>query len=165
MVLNTKNCYAEDVLKTSSRHVFKTSSRRLQDQQMLLGDDDITDKMNNMILTEKQQKYRDWHQVKNEFYTGKEILPSDQSRLTQLSSFTCYPLRKHLKNRKTIEEQGKKQVETLELLKSDIQNFTIKDVIPENIVTEEAKHELNKTKEIEKTVPRGNLVYRTNEYT
>ena len=38
-------------------------------------------------------------------------------------------------------------------------------MIPENIVTEEAKHELKKTKEIEKTVPRGNLVYRTNEYT
>ena len=118
-----------------------------------------------MILTEKQQKYRDWHQVKNEFYKGKEILPSDQSRLTQLSSFTCYPLRKHLKNRQTIEEKGKKQVETLEIVKSDTQNFTIKDVIPENIVTEEAKHELNKTKEIEKTVRRGNLVYRTNEYT
>ena len=33
----TKNCYAEDVLKTSSRHVLKTSSRRLQDQQMFAG--------------------------------------------------------------------------------------------------------------------------------
>ena len=30
----TKNCYAEDVLKTSSRHVLKTSSTRLEDQQM-----------------------------------------------------------------------------------------------------------------------------------
>ena len=28
---NTKNCYAEDVLKTSSRHVLKTSWRRLED--------------------------------------------------------------------------------------------------------------------------------------
>ena len=33
----TKNRYAEDVLRTSSRHVFKTSSRRLQDQQMFIG--------------------------------------------------------------------------------------------------------------------------------
>ena len=33
----TKNCYAEDVLKTSSRHVFKTSLRRLEDQQMFAG--------------------------------------------------------------------------------------------------------------------------------
>ena len=30
----TKNCHAEDVLKTSSRHVFKTSPRRLKDLQM-----------------------------------------------------------------------------------------------------------------------------------
>ena len=30
----TKNCYAEGVLKTSSRHVLKTSSRLLEDQQM-----------------------------------------------------------------------------------------------------------------------------------
>ena len=30
----TKNCYAEDVLKTSSWHALKRSSRRLQDQQM-----------------------------------------------------------------------------------------------------------------------------------
>ena len=33
----TKNCYAEDVLKTSSRDVLKTSSRCLEDQQMLAG--------------------------------------------------------------------------------------------------------------------------------
>ena len=33
----TKNCYAEDVLKTSSRHILKTSWRRLQDQQMFAG--------------------------------------------------------------------------------------------------------------------------------
>ena len=33
----TKNCYTEDVLKTSSRHVFKASSRRLEDQQMFAG--------------------------------------------------------------------------------------------------------------------------------
>ena len=32
-----KNCYAEDVLKTSSRDVLKTSSRCLEDQQMLAG--------------------------------------------------------------------------------------------------------------------------------
>ena len=30
-------CYAEDVLKTFSRHILKTSWRRLQDQQMFTG--------------------------------------------------------------------------------------------------------------------------------
>ena len=34
----TKNCYTEGVLKTSSRHVFKKSSRRLQYQQMFAED-------------------------------------------------------------------------------------------------------------------------------
>ena len=33
----TKNCYAEDVLKTCSRHVLKTSWRRLEYQQMFAG--------------------------------------------------------------------------------------------------------------------------------
>ena len=33
----TKNCYTEDVLKTTSRHVFRTSSRCLEDQQMFAG--------------------------------------------------------------------------------------------------------------------------------
>ena len=32
-----KNCYDEDVLKTSSRHVLKQSSRRLKDQQVFAG--------------------------------------------------------------------------------------------------------------------------------
>ena len=33
----TKNCYPKDVLKTLWRHVFKTSSRRLEDQQLFAG--------------------------------------------------------------------------------------------------------------------------------
>ena len=33
----SKNCYAEDVLKTSSRNVLETFSRSLQDQQMFAG--------------------------------------------------------------------------------------------------------------------------------
>ena len=35
--LKTKNCYAEEVLKTSSRHVLNTFSRRLEDRQMFAG--------------------------------------------------------------------------------------------------------------------------------
>ena len=34
---NTKNCYAEDALKTSSRHVLQMSSRCHEDQQMFAG--------------------------------------------------------------------------------------------------------------------------------
>ena len=36
-VLKTKNCYVENVLKTSSKHVSKISSGRPKDQQMFAG--------------------------------------------------------------------------------------------------------------------------------
>ena len=38
-------------------------------------------------------------------------------------------------------------------------------MIPEDILNDEAKNELNKTKEIEKTVDREKLIYRESEYT
>ena len=41
----------------------------------------------------------------------------------------------------------------------------MKDAIPENKLTEEAKNELNKIKEIEKAVDRENLYYKRNKYT
>ena len=62
---------------------------------------------------------------------------------------------------KAIEEQGKK----VEALNPIPQKLTIKDGIPENTLSEEAKNVLNKIKEIKKTVDRWNLYYRTNEYT
>ena len=64
-----------------------------------------------------------------------------------------------------MKKQGRKQVEALEVLKPNTQNLTIKDAIPENTLTAEAKNELNNNKEIEKTVDRKKLVYITNEYT
>ena len=57
-----------------------------------------------------------------------------------------------------IEEQGKRQFEALEVLKPNVQKLTINDVIPENTLSKEAKNELNKIREIEKTVDRENLV-------
>ena len=38
-------------------------------------------------------------------------------------------------------------------------------MIPENTLSEEAKNELNKIREVEKTVDREKIYYRTNEYT
>ena len=66
---------------------------------------------------------------------------------------------------KTIEDQGKKQVDALNTLKSNNQ-LTIEDVIPKNALNnDEAKKELDKIKEIEKNVDREKLIYETNEYT
>ena len=53
----------------------------------------------------------------------------------------------------------------LEVLKPIIQKSSIKYVTPENTLSEEAKNEINKIKEIEKMVDREWLYYRINEYT
>ena len=50
-------------------------------------------------------------------------------------------------------------------MKPNTQELTIKNIIPERLLNNEAKNELNKIKEIEKTVDGENLVYRTGEYT
>ena len=66
---------------------------------------------------------------------------------------------------KTIEDQGKKQVDALNTSKSNNQ-LTIEDVIPNDALNNnEAKKELDKIKEIEKNVDREKLIYETNEYT
>ena len=54
--------------------------------------------------------------------------------------FTCSPLGKAFEKKiKMIEEQGGEQVEDLKLLKSNTPKLTIKNVIPENTLSEEAK--------------------------
>ena len=54
---------------------------------------------------------------KYEYLTGEEILPSDQSRIIEEARFIYSPFDKSfVKQIQTIEEQGKKQVEALEVL-------------------------------------------------
>ena len=63
------------------------------------------------LSSEKIDKY--------EYLPGKEILPSDQSRVIEQAKFTYSPLGKSFeKQRKTIEDQGIKQVQALKTLKS-----------------------------------------------
>ena len=64
------------------------------------------------LSSEKIDKY--------EYLPGKEILPSDQSRVIEQAKFTYSPLGKSFeKQRKTIEDQGIKQVQALKTLKSE----------------------------------------------
>ena len=86
---------------------------------------------------------------KYEYLTGEEILPFDQSRTLEQAKFTYSPLEKALeKQRKTTEQQQqqqkqkKKQVEGLEFLKPNTQKLSIKYVISEITLSEEAKNEL-----------------------
>ena len=103
---------------------------------------------------------------KYEYLTGEEILPSNQKQIIEQAKFTYSPLGKAFEKQiKTIEDQGKKQVDALNTLKSNNQ-LTIEDVIPKNALNnDEAKKELDKIKEIEKNVDREKLIYETDEYT
>ena len=55
---------------------------------------------------------------KYEYLTGEEILPSNETRITEQANFTYSPLGKAFeKQMKTIEDQGIKQVEVFKVLK------------------------------------------------
>ena len=103
---------------------------------------------------------------KYEYLTGEEIIPSDQKQLIEQIKFQYGPLGKALeKQTKTIEDQGGKQFKAIEehskqLLKSN-EVQTIKDIIPEDKMNEDAKNELNEIIEIEKTIDRKKLTYKT----
>ena len=80
----------------------------------------------NTILTEKEQKYQQYQNIKisagkiykYEFLTGEEILHSDQSRIIEKAKFTYSPFRIAFEKQiKTIDDQGIKQVEDLKTLK------------------------------------------------
>ena len=92
--------------------------------------------------------------------TVDDVLPSNQQQIIEQARFAYSPLGKAFEKQiKTIEDQGKKQVESLNTLNSNNQ-LTIEDVIPKNALNnDEAKKELNKTKEIEKNVDREKLIY------
>ena len=59
------------------------------------------------LLSGKSDKYK--------YLTGKEILPSDQSRIIEQAKFTYSPLTKSFQIQiKTIEDQGEKQIKVLD---------------------------------------------------
>ena len=71
------------------------------------------------------------------------------------------------KQAKTIEDQGEKQIKAIQdnnKQLANIQRVTIKNIFPENILNDEAKREIDKISEIEKTVDREKLVYEASEY-
>ena len=55
---------------------------------------------------------------KYEYLTGEDILPSNQQQIIKQTKFTCSHLGKAFEKQiKTIEDEGKKQVDALEKLK------------------------------------------------
>ena len=97
---------------------------------------------------------------KYQYLTGEEILPSNQQQIIEQAKFTYYPSGKAFEKQiRTIEDQGKKQVKALYTLKSDNKKLAIEDIIPKSALTnDEAKKEIDKIIEIEKTINREKLV-------
>ena len=105
---------------------------------------------------------------KYEYLTGEDILPSNQQQIIKQTKFTYSPLGKAFdKQIKTIEDQGKKQVDALNTLKSDNKlEIKDKDIIPESsFANDESRKELNKIKEMEESIDREKLVYKTDKHT
>ena len=106
---------------------------------------------------------------KYEYLTGEDILPSSKQQIIEQARFTYSPLGKAFdKQIKTIEDQGKKQVDALNTLKSDNnKKLEIKneEIIPESaFASDEAKKEINKILKIEKNVDREKLVYEAGKH-
>ena len=99
---------------------------------------------------------------KYEYLTGEEILPSNQQQIMEQAKFTYSPLGKAFeKQTKTIENQGKKQLDALESLKpSDKELPPIKDFIPEENLNPEIINEIKRIEEKEKKVDRNKMVYK-----
>ena len=65
---------------------------------------------------------------KYEYFTGEEILPSNQQQIIEQAKLTYSPLGKAFENQiKTIEDQGKKQVDALKNLKLKEETKPIED--------------------------------------
>ena len=99
---------------------------------------------------------------KYEYLTGAEILPSNQQQLIQQAKFNYSPLGKELeKQRKTIKDQGEKQVVALESLKPPDKKLPpIKDFIPLENLNPEIINEIKRIEEIEKKVDRNKMFYK-----
>ena len=82
-----------------------TTDDKIRDEKL---QDDISREATkiSVLWSEKIDKY--------EYFTGEEILPSDQSRIIKQAKFTYFPLGKAFdKQIKTIKDQEEKQIKTL----------------------------------------------------
>ena len=90
---------------------------------------------------------------KYEYFIGKEILPSGQSRIIEKDTFTYSSLEKAFEKQiKTIEDQGKNQVETLKVLKPvehQQKPESTEGIFPKDLESSGIKNEINEIKKLE----------------
>ena len=100
----------------------------------------------------------------DEYLTGEEILPSNQQQIIQQAKFNYSPLGKALeKQRKTIEDQGEKQIDALKTSYKKLPS--IKDFVPKEKFNLEIINEIKRIEEIEKNVDRDKMVYKSTSKT
>ena len=127
-------------------------------------------KICNAILKEKQQKYQHYLSGKidkYEYFTGKEILLFNQRKIIEQANFAFSPLGKAFENqRKTVEDQGTKQVEALKALKQeDKQELeSIEGIFPENMRTVEVKNKIDKIIKWEEENNWKDFEYKSNDF-
>ena len=120
----------------------------------------------NAILIEKKRKYHHYFQVKLIYMNTFQVKKYYHLIKLELAKFTYLALCKAFEKKNENDwTTRKKQLEALEVYNKLLKKVTVKDVIPENTLSEEAINEINKIKEIEKTVDRENLYYQTNKNT
>ena len=107
---------------------------------------------------------------KYEYLTGEDIIPSSNQQIVEQARFTYSSLGKAFnKQIKTIGDQGKKQGDALNTLRSDNnKKLEIKNegTIPKSaFASDEAKEEINKILKTEKNVDREKLIYDAGKYT
>ena len=97
---------------------------------------------------------------KYEYLNGEEILPSNQQQIIQQAKFNYSPLGKALeKQRKTIEDQGEKQVDALKTSYKKLPS--VKDFVPTEKFNLEIINEIKRIEEIDKNVDRDKMVYKS----
>ena len=133
-------------------------------------DDKIKDEKLQYDINRETAKISSFSSGKIDTYkylTGEEILPSDQSRIIEQAKFTYSPLSKAFeKQRKTIEDQGIKQIKALKALKpkENQELETIEGLFPKKIGNNEIKSEIDEIKKWEEKLKRKELVYKANRY-
>ena len=96
--------------------------------------------------------------LKYEYLTCDKILPYDQSKMTEEAKLTYSPLRKAFEKQiKRLQDQGRKQVQAVRILKLAERKLRIKDAIPEDRSIEEGQNEIKKKQRMEAIVKREDL--------
>ena len=109
---------------------------------------------------------------KYEYLTGEEILPSNQKQMIQQAKFTYSPLGKAFEKQiKTIEDQGKKQIDALKDLKDSekkkihADDYKNKLLIPKEreIFKNIYNKRLDKIEELDKKIDYDDLIFITED--